>query len=163
MGDLRFSPTLAEINQNGMRPSAWLENVSPHIRESKTVLDSDPRQSWILDSEPCILDSLSMELRSRSRIVGEISWAGFRIPKPGIPDSTSKTSSHFGFHKQRFLDSGIRIPLHEAKCGYKTCLTESKLKACFVSVLATIGWNDSERESREGYEWKIRFAQTNFE
>ena len=73
MGDLRFSPTLAEINQNGMRPSAWLENVSPHIRESKTVLDSDPRQSWILDSEPCILDSLSMELRSRSRIVGEIS------------------------------------------------------------------------------------------
>ena len=35
--------------------------------------------------------------------------AGFRIPKPRIPDSTSK----------KFLDSGIRIPLHEATihCG----------------------------------------------
>ena len=31
--------------------------------------------------------------------------AGFRIPKPRIPDSTSK----------KFLDSGIRIPLHGAK------------------------------------------------
>ena len=40
-----------------------------------------------------------MELRFR------IPWAGFRIPKPSIPDSTSKN----------FLDSGIRIPLHGAK------------------------------------------------
>ena len=31
-----------------------------------------------------------------------IPWAVFRIPKPRIPDSTSKI----------FLDSGIRIPLH---------------------------------------------------
>ena len=31
--------------------------------------------------------------------------AGFRIPKPRIPDSRSK----------KFLDSGIRIPLHGAK------------------------------------------------
>ena len=30
--------------------------------------------------------------------------AGFRIPKPRIPDSTSK----------KFVDSGIRIPLHGA-------------------------------------------------
>ena len=29
-------------------------------------------------------------------------WVGFRVPKPRIPDSTSKI----------FLDSGIRIPLH---------------------------------------------------
>ena len=34
--------------------------------------------------------------------------AGFRIPKPRIPDSTSK----------KFLDSGIRIPLHGAKLFY---------------------------------------------
>ena len=33
--------------------------------------------------------------------------AGFRIPKPRIPDSTSK----------KFLDSGIRIPLHGAISG----------------------------------------------
>ena len=91
-----------------MRPSAWLENVSPHIRESKTVLDSDPRQSWILDSEPCILDSLSMELRSRSRIVGEISWAGFRIPKPGIPDSNKQNFVTFRFSQATF--SGFRNP-----------------------------------------------------
>ena len=36
--------------------------------------------------------------------------AGFRIPKPRIPDSTSK----------KFLDSGIRIPLHGAKIGPDT-------------------------------------------
>ena len=34
----------------------------------------------------------------------QILGAGFRIPKPRIPDSTSK----------KFLDSGIRIPLHGA-------------------------------------------------
>ena len=34
--------------------------------------------------------------------------AGFRISKPRIPDSRSK----------KFLDSGIRIPLHGATCGY---------------------------------------------
>ena len=34
--------------------------------------------------------------------------AGFRIPKPWILDSTSK----------KFLDSGIRIPLHGAKRHY---------------------------------------------
>ena len=33
--------------------------------------------------------------------------AGFRIPKPRIPDSRS----------EKFLDSGIRIPLHGAKMG----------------------------------------------
>ena len=33
--------------------------------------------------------------------------AGFRIPKPRIPDSRSK----------KFLDSGIRIPLHGANYG----------------------------------------------
>ena len=33
--------------------------------------------------------------------------AGFRIPKPRIPDSRSK----------KFLDSGIRIPLHGARCS----------------------------------------------
>ena len=33
--------------------------------------------------------------------------AGFRIPKPRIPDSRS----------EKFLDSGIRIPLHRAKMG----------------------------------------------
>ena len=37
--------------------------------------------------------------------------AGFRIPKPRIPDSRSK----------KFLDSGIRIPLHGAKHVLPKC------------------------------------------
>ena len=36
--------------------------------------------------------------------------AGFRIPKPRIPDSTSK----------KFLDSGIRIPLHDHRPSQKS-------------------------------------------
>ena len=41
----------------------------------------------------------------QSLVVFRILSAGFRIPKPRIPDSTSK----------KFVDSGIRIPLHGAK------------------------------------------------
>ena len=40
----------------------------------------------------------------RSLVGFRILSAGFRIPKPRIPDSTSK----------KFVDSGIRIPLHGA-------------------------------------------------
>ena len=40
----------------------------------------------------------------QSLVVFRILSAGFRIPKPRIPDSTSK----------KFVDSGIRIPLHGA-------------------------------------------------
>ena len=38
--------------------------------------------------------------------------AGFRIPKPRIPDSTSK----------KFLDSGIRIPLHGTSCDWSSSM-----------------------------------------
>ena len=40
----------------------------------------------------------------QSLVVFRILSAEFRIPKPRIPDSTSK----------KLVDSGIRIPLHEA-------------------------------------------------
>ena len=56
-----------------------------------------PRQSWILDSTPCISDSkywipdsLSVELGFRISIVSgpfRIPWAVFRIPKPRILES----------------------------------------------------------------------------
>ena len=64
------------------------------------------------------IDGFSFELVAQSNVefgnldsgfqslVGfRIPSAGFRIPKPRIPDSTSK----------KFLDSGIRIPLHGAR------------------------------------------------
>ena len=47
--------------------------------------------------------------------------AGFRIPKPRIPDSTSK----------KFLDSGIRIPLH----GAKNCHAPRVLHFNFLNVV----------------------------
>ena len=40
------------------------------------------------------------------RVGFRIPGIGFRIPKPWIPDSKGK----------KMLDSGIRIPLHGAKC-----------------------------------------------
>ena len=53
-------------------------------------------QEWIFSN----LDS-----GFQSLVGFRIPSAGFRIPKPRIPDSTST----------KFLDSGIRIPLHGAK------------------------------------------------
>ena len=47
--------------------------------------------------------------------------AGFRIPKPRIPDSTSK----------KFLDSGIRIPLHGAIHRLFTLLLVSVYSHCW--------------------------------
>ena len=46
-----------------------------------------------------------LDSRFQSLVGFRILSAGFRIPKPRIPDSTSKI----------ILDSGIRIPLHGAK------------------------------------------------
>ena len=60
-----------------------------------------PRQSWILNPIPWILDSTLFHWNLNSRFH---SLLGFRIPKPRIPDSTRKN----------FTDSGIRIPLQGA-------------------------------------------------
>ena len=47
---------------------------------------------WIPDSKFLIPESVSVELGFRIPIVSEIQipWAVFQIPKPRIPDSTSK-------------------------------------------------------------------------
>ena len=60
----------------------------------------------VLDS-----DSLSVELEFWIPIVSgfRIPWAVFQIPKPKIPDSTSKS------FPKNFPDPGIQIPLHGAK------------------------------------------------
>ena len=51
--------------------------------------------------------------------------AGFRIPKPRIPDSTSK----------KFLDSGIRIPLHGANwIAYESFGLHAKGNFCVTMI-----------------------------
>ena len=67
----------------------------PHVRESKTVLDSG---FHAVDSGFKVLDSRSFSVEFRFRIP----YAVFRIPKSRILDSSCKN----------FSDSGIRIPLH---------------------------------------------------
>ena len=65
-----------------------------------------PRQPWILDSTPWITDSnyWIRNLFQWNLDSGFQSLMAFRIPRPRIPDSTSKY----------FQDSGIRIPLRGA-------------------------------------------------
>ena len=78
---------------------------SPHVRESKTVLDSG---FHITDSGFQVLDSnlcqWNLDSGFQSQVGFRILWAVFQIPKPRIPDSTSIN----------FLDCGIQIPLHGA-------------------------------------------------
>ena len=82
--------------------------VFAQIRESKTVLDSRflDFTPWIPDSSYCIPNYLSVELGSWIPIVS------------GIPDSLScipdSKAQDFGFHKQKFPNSTIRIPLRGA-------------------------------------------------
>ena len=52
-----------------------------------------------------------------------IPWAVFWIPKPKIPDSISKFSQILDSTSTNFLDSGIRLSLHETKLFWKTRLT----------------------------------------
>ena len=56
----------------------------------------------------------------QSLIGFRIPSAGFRIPKPRIPESTSK----------KFLDSGIRIPLHGAICSLSVYQAMPSLLYC---------------------------------
>ena len=68
------------------------------IQDNLWILDSTP---WISDYRYWIADSLSVELRIPIVSGIRIPKAMFQIPKPKIPDSTSRN----------FPDSGIRIPL----------------------------------------------------
>ena len=60
--------------------------------------------------------------------------AGFRIPKPRIPDSTSK----------KFLDSGIRIPLHGAILSIPNhCILKSLCCSSQQSLVKWVRWKPS--------------------
>ena len=84
--------------KKGKQPSLGNVNHSfAHVKESNTVLDFSVCQ-WNLDS------------RLQSLVGFRITWVVFRIPKPRIPDSTSKNFTHSAFHEQQFF--GIRFPLH---------------------------------------------------
>ena len=74
----------------------------------------NPRQTWTLNATSRIPDSRNycrfqpfqrnLDSGFQSLVGFRILWNVFRIPKPKIPDSTSKN----------FPDSGIRFPLHGA-------------------------------------------------
>ena len=76
----------------------------PHVRESKTFLDSG---FHAVDSGFQLLDSRPFSEEIWFRIPTPV----FRIPRPRIPDSRSKNFQDSGFQMQNFPDSGIRIPL----------------------------------------------------
>ena len=70
--------------------------------------------------------------------------AGFRIPKPRIPDSTSK----------KFLDSGIRIPLHGA---IKTFWAAYIIAGLMISALVTCGIQHNVISQGELVKWWRHF------
>ena len=80
---LRLTPSPSNI-----RRAPRKREKLPHVRESKTVLDSG---FHAVDSGFKVLDSRSFSVEFR-----------FRIPKCRLLDSSCKN----------FSDSGIRIPLH---------------------------------------------------
>ena len=100
LGDQIFKKLVVQIH--AIKFPVLSKIWSPHVRESKTVLDSG---FHAVDYGFQILNSLSLEL-------------GFQIPifrwipdflscrpgsQPRIPDSTSECSSYSGFHKQKFI------------------------------------------------------------
>ena len=102
--------------------------ITAEIAQRICPMLGNPRQSSILDSGFWIphhgsqtpitgFQSLSMKIWFRiQKFVGfRIPWAVFWIPKPRIPDSTSKFSQILDSTSKNFLHSGIRIPLHETK------------------------------------------------
>ena len=80
--------------------------LSPHVRESKTVLDS---RFHTVDSRYCILQCLSVEFGFWSPIFSgiRIPWAVFLIPKPTISNSKAYD---FPFQNKIFPDWGFGIP-----------------------------------------------------
>ena len=107
-----------ELASNWFKNNQLLsERTHAHYREPVPLRNT--RQSHSLDwglrcwipvffSGTWILDPFLVGFRS--------TWALFWIPKPWIPDTTSKIFPDFGFYKQEFPDSRIRIPLYRAKC-----------------------------------------------
>ena len=87
---------------HGRSKQMWYKREICHVRKSKTVLDSGFQA---MDFGFQVLDTVFVSgtwiLFKFQALVGFcIPWAVFRIPKHRIPD---------------FPDSGIRIPLHEAR------------------------------------------------
>ena len=85
-------------------------NISPHVREPRTVLDSG---FHVVDSRNWIPDSLSVKFGLWIPIVSGIpdSLSCIRIPKPRIPNSTRAISRILGFGStsKDFRDSDIRF------------------------------------------------------
>ena len=67
---------------------------------------------WIPRSGFRILCQYNLDSGFQSLVGFRFPWAVHRIPKPGIPDSTSKN----------FSDSGIRIPLHVVNIHFRSTI-----------------------------------------
>ena len=92
-------------------PTDW----SPHVRESKTILDSGFQ---ILDSS---FGQWNLDPGFQTLVGFQIPSAVLRIPKSRIPDSRSKKFSRISDSTSKtFTDSGIRIPLQGARFTYIT-------------------------------------------
>ena len=88
-------------------------HVSPHVRESKTVLDSGFHAVdfgfQLLDSSLC---RWNLDSGFQSLVGFRIPWPEFQIPKRRIPDSPTQISPDSEPHKQKY--PGFQNLLHEA-------------------------------------------------
>ena len=102
------------------------QRLSQYFRIPRNTLCLSPR--FCISFDPCkeIQESLGFWISRRGFLISGTGFrilcpwnldsgyqlsGGFQIPKPTIPDSTSKNFADSGFRKQKVLDSGIRIPL----------------------------------------------------
>ena len=90
--------------------------LSPHVRESKTGLDSG---FHAVDSSPgmgfWMFCQWNWDSGFQSLVGFPDSLSRFHIPKPRIPNFTAKLCKIQDSKRENFADSGIRIPLHVAK------------------------------------------------
>ena len=96
----------------------WAIKLWANVTSARTVLPhwckviQGSLGLWIPNWRHWILDSSSVELGSRFQSLAGlwIPWAEFWIPKPTIPDCTSKNFLDFRFHKKNFPRSLIQNP-----------------------------------------------------
>ena len=96
--------------------NSWYRSMllnSQFFQRFDCPMKGNPRQSWILDSKPWMPDSrywvpvfvtgTHSGFRIQSFVDSGFLELSTRIPKPRIPDSTSKCSLYSGFHKPKFI------------------------------------------------------------
>ena len=128
----------------------WLKTLytgSPHVTESKTVLDSGFRTVefgfQVLDSSLC---QWNLDSGFQSLVGFRTPCTVFRILKPRIPNSTCTIFPDFGSRKKKFPESGI--PYTGRTGGAKFSPAEEAGSICdilirFYFLCQTQNWWDS--------------------